>query len=151
MSLPRIILICGITLCYVTRDGMYRHDSGQQILLVKSMRGGDETDVTKALSSSWCWDQAEPSRPSWRFEAAKVHSFPSKPCKVKWVGWIVGIMSSWKKRKKRNASGSSPQFYSAFKLALVLLPVTSKVLFKCGSPIRRFHLLSLETKNTKLR
>lgn len=154
MSLPRIILICGITLCYVTRDGMYRHDSGQQILLVKSMRGGDETDVTKALSSSWCCGQTEPSRPSWRFQAAKVHFFPSKPCKVKWVGRIVGIMSSRKKRKKkrkeRNASGSSSQFYRAFKLPLVLLPVTSKVLFKCGSPIRCFHLLSLETKNKKL-
>lgn len=89
-------------MCYVTRDGMYRHDSGQQILLVKSMRGGDETDVTKALSGSWCRGRSEPSRPSWRFKAAKVHFLPSKPCKVKWTGWIVGIMSSTggKKGKK---------------------------------------------------
>lgn len=50
MPLPRIILICGITLCYVTGDGMYRHDSGQQILLVKSMCGSDKTDMHRAAA-----------------------------------------------------------------------------------------------------
>lgn len=148
MSLPRIILICGITLCYVTGDGMYRHDSGQQILLVKSMRGGDETDVTEALSAGWCGGRRQPSRPSWRFQAAKVRRLPSKPCKseMDWADCWNNELNG--RRKERNAPGS--HFHGSFKLPLVSLPGTSKLLFKCGSAIRCFCLLSSETEREKL-
>lgn len=104
MSLPRIILICGITLCYVTRDGMYRHDSGQQILLVKSMRGGDETDVTKSTIQQLMWRPApvKPTIPTLQSCQSTFLTIKT-PCKVKWTRWIVGIMSSTgeKKEKKR--------------------------------------------------